>query len=204
MQRKKREPKTEITDSLLRFREKRKWQLAMRRYVLHEGNSSAYAYYFGLGRTEFRKWMEIQFTEELNWDNFGVLWQFDHIVPVAYFDFTKEEDLLVCWNFVNIRVEKNGLNKNRGHRVDVLAVRAYFESLYEKTGYSFCLKMLEKISVIEVSNIVSDTVIENFIIENKEHLELTATLNKEEFGRLNAGTKLSDILLEREILAKFG
>ena len=204
MARKIRLPKTEITDSLLKFREKRKWQLALRRYVLLEGASVDYAYYFGLGCREFRKWIEIQFTGELNWDNFGTLWQFDHLVPVSYFDFSKEKDLLLCWNFINIRIEMNGLNKLSGHRVDLLAVRAYFESLYTKTSYSFCQKMIEKIHSIEVSNIVSDPVIEDFIIQNKQHLELMSTLNKEEFAQLNAGTKLSDILLEREILAKFG
>lgn len=195
---------TEITDSLLKFREKRKWQLALRRYVLLEGISADYAFYFGLSNQEFRKWIEIQFNDGLNWANFGTSWQFDHVVPVAYFDFSREEDLLLCWNFVNIRVEKNSLNKTRGNRIDVLAVSAYFESLYAKTGYSFCQKMLEKIRIIEISNIVSDHVIEDFIIQNKEHLELVSTLNKEEFARLNAGMKLSDILLEREILAKFG
>ena len=204
MERKKRVPQTEITDSLLRFREKRKWQLALRRYVLLEGISAEYAFYFGLGSQELRNWIEIQFTDGLNWDNFGASWQFDHVVPVAYFNFSKEEDLQLCWNFVNIRVEKNSLNKALGSRVDVLAVKPYFEALYAKTGYSFCQKMLEKINLIEVSNIVSDPAIENFIIQNKERLELVSTLNKEEFGRLNIGMKLSDILLEREILAKFG
>lgn len=204
MKRKTTTPERDVTDSLLRFREKRKWQLALRRYVLQEGISAAYAYYFGLGSEEFREWIEIQFSDGLNWDNFGTSWQFDHIVPVAYFDFSKDEDLLLCWNFVNIRVEKIGPNKNRGHRVDVLAVKAYFESLYSKTGYSFCLKMLEKINIIEVSNIVTDPVIEGFIAQKKDHLEMISTLNKEEFARLNAGTKLADILLERQILAKFG
>ena len=204
MNRKKWTPKLEITESLLKFREKRKWQLALRRYVLEKNTSSAYAYYFGLGIEEFRKWIEIQFTRELNWENFGSAWQFDHIVPVAYFDFTKEEDLLLCWNFINIRVEQIEQNKVRSTRIDVLAVKPYFEALHHRTGYSFCLKMLNKISTIEVSNIVSDPIIEGFIIQNKSHLEMVATLSREEFGRYNLGMSISDIFLEREIINKFG
>jgi hypothetical protein len=204
MNRKKWTRKEEVTDSLLKFREKRKWQLALRRYVLEKNTSSAYAFYFGLGIEEFRKWIEIQFIAGLNWDNFGSAWQFDHIVPVAYFDYTKKEDLLLCWNFINIRVEKIHLNKNLGNRIDILAVKPYFEALFQKTGYAFCLQMLEKIKVIEVSNIISDPVIENFIIQNKDHLELISTLSKEEFSLLNMGKSLKDILLEREIINKFG
>lgn len=204
MERKKWTPKAEITDALLKFREKRKWQLALRRYVLEKNISVTYAFYFGLDIEQFRKWIEIQFTEGLYWENFGSAWQFDHIVPVAYFDFSIEDDLILCWNFINIRVERIEHNKNKGNRIDVIAVKPYFEALYNKTGYSLCLKMINKISKIEVSNVVSEPVIENFIIKNKEHLEIVSSLSKEEFNSLNMGNSLDDILLEREIIKKFG
>ena len=204
MERKKWTAKKEITDELLKFREKRKWQLALRRYVLEKKAAAAYAPYFGLDVNGFREWIELQFTNEQNWDNFATAWQFDHIVPVTYFDFSKEEDLILCWNFINIRVEKLELNKNRGNRIDVLAVKPYFQDLYNKTGYTFCQKMIDKLAVIEVSNIESHPAIENFIINNKEHLEMIATLNGEEFARFNQGVSVNDILLEREILKKFG
>ena len=204
MERKKWTAKTEITEPLLKFREKRKWQLALRRYVLQRNISASYAFYFGLSIEQFRNWIEIQFTEELNWENFGSAWQFDHIVPVTYFDFSIEEDLVLCWNFSNIRVETIDINKNRGSRIDVMAVKPYFESLYKKTGFPLCLRMIDKISKLEVSNIVSEPVIEEFIIKNKEHLDMISSLNKEEFNRLNSGNTIQDILLEREIIKKFG
>ena len=204
MPRKKWTPQIDITDSLLKFREKRKWQLALRRYVLDKNPSYAYAFYFGLGIEEFRKWIEIQFTEGLRWENFGSAWQFDHIVPVAYFDFSNEQDLLLCWNFINIRVEGIQADKNLGNRIDALAAKPYFEALHNKTGYSFCLKMISKISSIEGSNILNNQVIEDFIIQNKAHLEMIASLSKEEFSRLSMGISIKDILLEREIINKFG
>jgi hypothetical protein len=204
MERKKWTPKEEITDALLKFREKRKWQLALRRYILEKKAAAAYAPYFGLDVNGFRGWIELQFTEDLNWDNFAKTWQFDHIVPVTYFDFDNEEDLKLCWNFINIRVEKLELNKNRGNRIDVLAVKPYFQDLYDKTGYGFCLRMIHKLSQIEISNIESHPAIENFIINNIEHLENIATLSQDEFEKFNQGTSIKDILLEREILRKFG
>ena len=202
--RKKWTPKDEITESVLKFREKRKWQLALRRYILEKNISQAYAPYFGLDIEQYRKWIELQFTDGLAWDNFGSFWQFDHIVPVAYFDFSNEEDLSLCWNFINIRVEKLELNKARGNRIDVLAVKPYFEALFNKTGYSLCLRMVEKINNIECSNIISEPKLENFIIEKKEQLEKLNTLSPEEFSRLNQGASLADIYLEREIIRKFG
>jgi len=204
MVRKRWTPQEDVTESLLRFREKRKWQLAYRRYVIDGLPSEAYAPYFGLDTNTLREWFELQFTEEINWIHFGKYWQFDHIVPATYFDYSDEGDLRLCWSFINLRVEKIELNKNRGTRIDVLAVRPYFQDLYDKTGFSLCLKMLEKIKTIEISNIESHPLIENFIIENKNHLEAISSLTKEEFYNLNQGVSLSDILLEREILRKFG
>ncbi len=204
MARKKWTAQTEVNDSLILFRAKRKWQLSYRRYVIEKAPSEAYAPYFGLDIETLRHWFELQFTEGLNWDNFGNAWQFDHIVPTTYFDYSNEDDLQLCWSFVNIRVEKIELNKSRGNRIDLLAVRPYFKDLYDKTGFSVCLKMLAKIESIEVSNIESRPAIENFIIQNSAHFESMATLTHEEFNRLNKGNTVAELLLEREILRKFG
>jgi hypothetical protein len=204
MARKKWTPQTEITDSLLKFREKRKWQLSYRRYVLEKMPCEAYAPYFGLDIETLRQWFELQFTSALNWDNFGKAWQFDHIIPSVYFDYSKEDDLILCWNFINMRVEKMDLNKNRGNRIDLLAVKPYFEDLYTKTGFSLCIKMLDKIRTIEISNIECNPSIENFIIRNKSLLENIASFDHSEFNRLNQGMTVENILLEREILKKFG
>ncbi|CAN5893082.1 hypothetical protein BH11BAC4_BH11BAC4_05040 [soil metagenome] len=202
--RKKWTPNEEITDALLKFREKRKWQLAFRRYILERNTSQFYAPYFGLDIEKYRKWIELQFNEGLNWDNFGTAWQFDHLVPVAYFDFSKEEDLFLCWNFINIRVEKLELNKSKGNRIDVLAVKPYFQALFDKTQNAICKRMIEKIGEIEVANVVSEPALEDFLINQKTQLEQLASLSVEEFARLNKGTSLKDIFLEREILRKFG
>ena len=204
MARKKWTAKEDVTEADIKFREKRKWQQALRRYVLEKNPSENYAMYFGLSIESFREWIEVQFTSDLNWDNFATAWQFDHIVPIAYFDFDKDEDLKLAWSFINIRVEEYNIDKIKRNRIDVIAVKAYFEQLYEKTNYSICAKMLEKISAIEESNKVSEPYLEQFINDRKEELYLTATLDKQEFAELNKGATLSDIFLEKEILKKFG
>ncbi len=204
MGRKKWTPNIEITEELLKFREKRKWQLALRRYVLEKKPAYTYAPYFGLDVEGFRQWIALQFTPELNWSNFATAWQLDHIVPVTYFDFSEEADLLLCWNFINIRVDSLELNKVRGNKMNELAIKPYFQDLYNKTGYNFCQKMLDKLAIIENSNFEINPAIEKFIIQNKEHLEIVATLNSEEFARFNQGVSVKNLLLEREILKKFG
>lgn len=203
-QRKKWTPKEQITESLLKFREKRKWQLAFRRYVLERNSSKMYAPYFGLDIENMRKWIELQFTGDLNWENFGVAWQFDHIIPMAYFDFTNKEDLSLCWNFINISIEELDTNRQKGSKIDLLAAKPYFRKLYEETGLSIFLKMIDKITSIENLLVSPGVGIRDFIIEKKNQLEELALLSEEEFVRLNKGTSLKDLLLERQILGKFG
>ncbi len=203
MGRKRWTPQTEITESLVKSREKQKWQLGFRRYVLEQMPSEAYAPYFGLAIEPLRKWFEIQFTHGLHWENFGKAWQFDHVLPASYFDFTDEQELRLCWNFINIRVAR--LEEGKPVRlIDLLSVRSHFRELYDKTGYDFCAKMLEKIGRIEASGHHSHLAIEQFILQNKEALANIATLDKEEFNRLNQGATVDSLLLEREILRKFG
>jgi hypothetical protein len=204
MARKKWTAKEDVTDADLKIREKRKWQQALRRYVLERNVSEGYAVYFGLNIENFRQWIEIQFIDDLSWDNFASAWQFDHILPIAYFDFSNEDDLKLAWNFINIRVEKHDLNKERKNRIDVIAVKSYFEALYAKTDFSLCKKMLEKIEQIEIANIRSQPHIEQFIIDRKQEFETISMLSADEFTKLNRGISLSDVLLEKEILKKFG
>lgn len=204
MKRKKWTPKEEVNEALLLFREKRKWQIALRRYVLEQRWGSSYAPYFGLDCINFRKWLELQFDEDTKWENFSEVWQFDHIVPVAYFNFNDDLELRLCWNFTNIRVEKGSSNKNRGHRVDVLASKVYFERLYERTGYGICKGMLDKITRIEVSEIESTVKLEGFIQERQAYLRAIVSFSAYEFSRLNEGVGAEEIMQERELLKRMG
>lgn len=194
----------ETPESLKKKREKRKWQIALRRYIIEKNKSSTYARFFGLDIEYFREWIALQFNGDLSWENFAEKWQFDHIVPVAYFDFSNEEDLLLCWNFINIRVERIDFNKTRGNRIDVMGVRTYFEDLYNKTKTPFCLKMLEKIRTIEVSNIESNHQLESFIINNQAYFDQIALFDQADFQRLNEGVPFKTVLAEKELVRKYG
>lgn len=192
------------TAALLKFREKRKWQIALRRYVIEKALSKSYAPYFGLDISNMRLWFEHQFTKGIGWQNFGKEWQFDHIIPVTYFDFTVEEELRLCWNFTNIRVELIQKNKDKGARLDVLAAKGYFQRLFNETGYEVCKKLLEKIDLIELSEFVSTDAQRNFISSHKEYLKMIEGYTAFEFELLNIGRTIEEVNKEIDIIRKFG
>ena len=189
---------------LLKFREKRKWQIALRRYVIEKALSKSYAPYFGLDIANIRLWFEYQFTNSISWENFGKEWQFDHIIPVTYFDFAIDEELKLCWNFTNIRVELIQKNKDRGARLDVLAAKGYFKRLYDETGYEVCKRLLNKIDQIELLEFISTDAQRKFIITNSEYLKNIAGYGSFEFELLNIGRTAAEVKKELDIIRKFG
>jgi hypothetical protein len=204
MDRKRWTPKEVVTETDLRFREKKKWQLALRRYVLEQNPSPMYAPYFGLPIASFRQWIETQFAPDMNWDNYATTWQFEHIVPVAYFDFTVETDLLLCWNFTNIGVGLTEKAHNGAKQADVLTARSYFAQLHRVSGLAQCQKMLEKIDRLQELDAAATAPQQAFIQQHLSEIETMATLNPDDFNQLNTGMKLVDVLLQRDILNKFG
>lgn len=198
MARKKWEPQKEITPALLKFREKRKWQINLRRYVIERSPCPYYAPYFGLDIENIRKWFEYQFTKELSWETFAKNWQFDHIIPVTYFNHSSNEELRLCWNFTNLRVEPFQFNKDRGNRLDVLGARAYFDDLYQKTGYPITKALRDKIASIEIAEFISSIPQQNFLAEHKEYLAHIENYSVLEFELLNHGRSLEEV--EKEIV----
>lgn len=186
------------------FKEKRKWQIALRRYVLEQHKSTSYAPYFGLDNAKFREWIEVQFESDQSWENFSEKWQFDHILPVSYFDFTKETDLRLCWNFINIRVARTGKEVEGNASLDVMGAKTYFTTLFKETNLGICQEILNKIQTIEQAQLNATILPADFINQNKDYINAMQGLTAEEFERLNTGTKLSALLYEKEFLKKFG
>ncbi|MEO5682736.1 MAG: hypothetical protein ABIQ88_08840 [Chitinophagaceae bacterium] len=203
MPRKKWTLQTDVTPELLRFREKKKWQIALRRYILERNKSVQYAGYFGLDIESLRKWIEMQFGPGINWEDFGKTWQFEHIIPVASFDTSLEEELKMCWNFLNIRVELLQQHKEVGNRLDLLAAKGYYREIYEKTSYRPCLKFLEKIARIEQTALLQSDPQQAFIQQHRTYLDMIENYSSFEFELLNNGRSVDEVIKEVDFLKKF-
>lgn len=74
----------------------------------------------GCSPQELRSWIEGQWEEWMTWDNLGPprlgYWQVDHIIPCSWFDQEDQQDLEVCWHYLNLRplcaVENNARRDN--------------------------------------------------------------------------------------------
>jgi hypothetical protein len=55
----------------------------------------------GCTAEEFKQHIESLFSPEMTWENHGDIWEIDHILPCALFDFTQEGDLEKCFHYSN-------------------------------------------------------------------------------------------------------
>lgn len=49
--------------------------------------------------------LELQFTPEMNWENYGEYWEIDHIIPKQKLKYNSPEDknFKICWSLANLR-----------------------------------------------------------------------------------------------------
>ena len=68
---------------------------------------------------ELREHIESQFSEDMNWDNYGRLWSVDHIIPQNLYDFSKESEIKKCWNLRNLRPLSVSANSSKNDKLCV-------------------------------------------------------------------------------------
>ena len=78
--------------------------------------------FLGCSIEDFKEWIEYQFDENMNWDNMGTYWSFDHVKPCKSFDFSKETEILDCYNWTNLRPLKATENSSKGAKVDNIII----------------------------------------------------------------------------------
>lgn len=64
--------------------------------------------------------LEKRFTPGMSWANYGALWEIDHIIPKAVFNFTTPEDIDFkrCWELKNLQPLEARKNRSKGAHID--------------------------------------------------------------------------------------
>jgi len=56
----------------------------------------------GCSVIEFKLYLEQQFINKMDWNNYGKIWEIDHIKPCSKFDLTKLEEQQKCFHYTNL------------------------------------------------------------------------------------------------------
>jgi hypothetical protein len=63
------------------------------------------------------QWLEYNFDETMNWDNYGNIWHIDHIRPCASFDLTNEIEQRKCFHWTNMAPLSVSENISKGKKI---------------------------------------------------------------------------------------
>jgi len=100
------------------------------RYFLHSGK--AWSSLLGCDITHFKDWLEFNFEQEpdndMNLNNYGAIWEIDHVYPLSKFDMSDEEDVKKAFNWKNILPALCSHNKSKNNKI----VREDLDKLQER------------------------------------------------------------------------
>lgn len=85
--------------------------------------------YIGCNIQYLREWLEFNFAEGMNWENYGIYWSIDHVIPVHKFDLTNETEKLICWNWSNLFPETVHFNSTKKAIINNLQVEHVIQQL---------------------------------------------------------------------------
>ena len=57
----------------------------------------------GCSQDSFLKHLQSKFNDEMNWGNYGKVWNIDHIIPCAAFDLRLPEEQRKCFHYTNLQ-----------------------------------------------------------------------------------------------------
>lgn len=110
------------------------------------GQETSYKTLIGCDIETLKSWLEFQFDEQMTWANLGDYWQIDHILAINQFDFQKEDDKRVCFNWTNLQPLITYENRSKS---DKLLLHYYFNSVI--TFHRFI--KVNKLNITEYQNV---------------------------------------------------
>ena len=73
--------------------------------------------FFGCNITELTQYLESQFTPEMKWENHGIYWEVDHIIPRSSFNLADEEQQKQCFHYTNLQPLTKKDNRTKSNKM---------------------------------------------------------------------------------------
>lgn len=73
--------------------------------------------YIGCTPKFFKQWLEHQFDSNMNWNNYGIYWNIDHVIPCSSFNLKNIDEQLSCFNWTNCRPLCKLKNSSKNNKI---------------------------------------------------------------------------------------
>jgi hypothetical protein len=72
--------------------------------------------YFGCASDELKVHLQSKFKHGMSWNNYGSVWEVDHIVPCDSFDLTDDYQVRLCNHYTNLQPMLKYLNRSKSNK----------------------------------------------------------------------------------------
>ena len=83
--------------------------------------------FLGIDTDTYKKWLEFQFTPEMNWENIEI----DHVKPICKFDIAKDNELKEAFNWKNTQLLLKKDHLQKGIKFNFLDFQLQFIKAYQ-------------------------------------------------------------------------
>ena len=94
-----------------------------------KGQKTSLSTYLGCSLEFLKKWFEYNFTTDMTWENYGVYWDIDHVIPTSIFDFSNINNIKLCYNWVNLRPLEKVKNISKSNKIDLIYINKQIEDV---------------------------------------------------------------------------
>ena len=73
--------------------------------------------YLGCSLDDYKLYLESKFKYDMTWDNHGILWEIDHIIPCSSFELNIEDNIYKCFNYNNTQPLYKSENRRKKDKI---------------------------------------------------------------------------------------
>lgn len=74
--------------------------------------------YLGTSVEHVKQWLEFNFTNEMSWENYGIYWSIDHVLPISKFDLKDDNEVSMCFSWMNLMPLQKSENISKFNKID--------------------------------------------------------------------------------------
>lgn len=79
----------------------------------------------GCSMDHFMDWLQYNFDEHMSFDNYGLYWDIDHVLPCSSFDLSISSDIEKCFHWSNLAPLEHIKNIKKSNKIDMDLVTHY-------------------------------------------------------------------------------
>ena len=88
-------------------------------HKLLRGLPTSYRELLGMDLDVFKAWLAFQFEADMTWDNYGTVWQIDHVLPMSRFNLADPRNRHICFGWTNLQPLKVSDNRQKSNTIFV-------------------------------------------------------------------------------------